>query len=322
MAASRGRHDSRARSVQSPRPTGTQVRRRPSGATGMPVDSITFSSATRDSCSTWIRWMGSTLGCDTPPVATLRAKERVISHWSGALVPSMFIRSPSSDWNGFPESPGSGGAITSCYDDEASSGTSASAVPRTAVATTVLPFRSRVSRELGARRVRIEAGPQLGIGADRVPVDGDDDVPRLEAGFVRGAPGPHRSDHRAAGRCARRASSSASPATRSRTPTVPGDPEPALDDRTAGHQLSGHVLDELPGEEDRGAWRPAGPESSKRIPHTWPGLVDERAAEVVPGERGGHRGGGELGEQRRSRRAGRRRAPCRRRGGCRVLRSL
>ena len=181
IAASSGRHDSRARRVQSPRPTGTQVRRRPSGATGMPVDSLTFSSATRDSCSTWIRSMGSTLGCDTPPVATLRANERVISHWSGALVPSMFMRSPSSDWNGFPESPGSVGAISSCYDDEAPSGTSLSAVPRTAVAAPVVrPLQGELQR--GTRRVRIEAGPQIGIGADGVPVDVDDDVACREAG--------------------------------------------------------------------------------------------------------------------------------------------
>ena len=112
------RHDSRARSVQSPRPTGTQVSRRPSGETGMPVASITLSSATRASCSSWIRWIGSTLASALPPVATLRAKDRVISHWLGALVPSMFIRSPSSDWNGFPASPGSGGAMPSCYGDE------------------------------------------------------------------------------------------------------------------------------------------------------------------------------------------------------------
>ncbi len=80
MAARTVRHDSRARMVQSPRPTGTQVSRRPSGVTGIPVASITLSSATRDSCSTWIRWTGSTLASGVPPVATLRAKARVISH--------------------------------------------------------------------------------------------------------------------------------------------------------------------------------------------------------------------------------------------------
>ncbi len=111
----------------------------------MPVDSITLSSATRDSCSTCIRSMGSTLDSDVPPVATLRANERVISHWSGALVPSMFIRSPSNDWNGFPISPESVGAITSCYDDEVPPGTSVPAVPRTAVVAWVVPSRSRVS---------------------------------------------------------------------------------------------------------------------------------------------------------------------------------
>ena len=57
-----GRQDSSARRVQSPRPTGTQVSRRPSGDTGMPVASITLSSATRASCSRRIRWIGSTLG--------------------------------------------------------------------------------------------------------------------------------------------------------------------------------------------------------------------------------------------------------------------
>ncbi len=118
MADRIGRHDSRARTVQSPRPTGIQVSRRPSGDTGIPVASMTLSSATRDSCSRRIRWIGSTLGSASPPVATLRANDRVISHWSGALVPSMFIRSPSSDWNGFPESPVSGGAMGPCYGEE------------------------------------------------------------------------------------------------------------------------------------------------------------------------------------------------------------
>ncbi len=107
-ADSTGRHDSRARSVQSPRPTGTHVSRRPSGVTGMPVASTTFSSATRDSCSTWIRWTGSTLASGVPPVATLRANERVVSQVSGPFDPSMFIMSPSSDWNGLLGSPGSG----------------------------------------------------------------------------------------------------------------------------------------------------------------------------------------------------------------------
>ena len=92
----------------------------------MPVASITFSSATRANCSRRIRWVGSTFGSAVPPVATLRAKERVISHWLGALVPSMFMRSPSKDWNGLPASPGSGGAMLSCYGEETLPGASAS----------------------------------------------------------------------------------------------------------------------------------------------------------------------------------------------------
>ena len=110
---------------------GTQVRRRPSGAVGMPVASVTLSSATRASCSSRIRWTGSTLASASPPVATLSAKERTISHWLGPLVPSMFIRSPSSDWNGLFGSPWSGGAITSCYGDALSTGASVSSEART-----------------------------------------------------------------------------------------------------------------------------------------------------------------------------------------------
>ena len=145
MAAKRVLHDSRARKVQSPRLTGTQVRRRPSGDTGMPVASVTLSSATRASCSSRILWTGSTLASGIPPVATFRANERVISHWFGALVPSMFMRSPSNDWNGFPASPGSGGAMPSCYGDELASGAPGPAWPTTRCLISVVPSRSRVT---------------------------------------------------------------------------------------------------------------------------------------------------------------------------------
>ena len=145
IAVSIGRHDSSARAVQSPLPTGTQVRRRPSGETGMPVVSITLSSATRESCSTRIRWMGSTLGSAVPPVATLSANDRVISHWSGAVDPSMFIRSPSRDWKGFPASSCSGGAIPSCYGEEPSPGASVSLSPSTTEVVSVLPARWKVT---------------------------------------------------------------------------------------------------------------------------------------------------------------------------------
>ena len=66
MAVRTVRHDSRARRVQSPRPTGTQVSRRPSGETGMPVASMTLSSATRASCSSRIRWIGLDVGLGGP----------------------------------------------------------------------------------------------------------------------------------------------------------------------------------------------------------------------------------------------------------------
>ena len=145
IAVRTARHDSSARSVQSPRPTGTQVNLRPSGDTGMPVASITLSSATRASCSSLILWTGSTFASAVPPVATLRAKDLVISHWFGALVPSMFIRSPSKDWNGFPASPGSGGAIPSCYGEVPSPGAAVSRSARTTEVVTVVPLRSKVT---------------------------------------------------------------------------------------------------------------------------------------------------------------------------------
>ncbi len=78
-------------------------------------------------------------------MATLRAKERVISHWFGALVPSMFMRSPSNDWNGLPPSPDSGGAMGSCYGDGAGSGASGSASARTTCRSMERPARSTVT---------------------------------------------------------------------------------------------------------------------------------------------------------------------------------
>ena len=145
IAVSIVRHESSARTVQSLRPTGTQASLRPSGDTGIPVASTTLSSATRESCSSRMRWTGSTLVSVSPPVATLTAKDRVISHWFGALVPSMFIRSPSSDWNGFPESPVSGGAIDPCYGEDPSSGASPSLSARTTETWSLVPSCSNVT---------------------------------------------------------------------------------------------------------------------------------------------------------------------------------
>ncbi len=80
MADKTGRQASSARAVQSPRPTGMQVRRRPSEETGMPVVSVTCSSATRANSSSRIRCSGSTFGSAAPPVATFKPKARVSSH--------------------------------------------------------------------------------------------------------------------------------------------------------------------------------------------------------------------------------------------------
>ena len=117
----------------------------------MPVASTTFSSATRESCSTWIRRMGSTLASGVPPVATLRANERVVSQVSGPFDPSMFIMSPSSDWNGLLGSPGSGVVMGPCYGRTPPSGTAGRERPRqSSVRTTtvwkVTPSRRTVSR--------------------------------------------------------------------------------------------------------------------------------------------------------------------------------
>ena len=49
----------------------------------------------------------------------------------------------------------------------------------------LVPSRSKVTASVGPRRVGIEAGPELGRRVDRVPVDGDDDVPGLEPGLRR-----------------------------------------------------------------------------------------------------------------------------------------
>ena len=84
------------------------------------------------------------LSSGAPPVATLRANERVISHWLGALVPSMFMRSPSRDWKGFPDSPGSGGVIPSCYGEESPPVSAAVGSPNTAEAVWVVPPSSKV----------------------------------------------------------------------------------------------------------------------------------------------------------------------------------
>ena len=200
--------------VQSPLLTGTQVRRRPSDETGMPVASTTFSSATRASCSSWILWMGSTLGSGVPPVATLRAKVRIISHWLGPLVPSMFMRSPSRDWNGLEGSPWSGGAITSCYGDDDSTGAAPLPAPRVTWICMVPDRAVRTAGRPGYRVGRCRAWSQVSGGIHTIPVDTGDHVAGVHSrrrrravrlhGIERAAPVGARSTHRWPGRRCRR----------------------------------------------------------------------------------------------------------------------
>ena len=285
--------------VQSPRPTGTQVSRRPSGVTGMPVASITFSSATRESCSTWIRWSGSTLDSGVPPVATLRAKARVISQWSGPFEPSMFIRSPSSDWNGFPGSPGSGGAMSPCYGPRPRApvrrprrcGQSARAPPWCSWST---PSRTKVTRELGPGRVGVEAGRQFGHRAHPLAVDGHDAVTACEPGLGRRPPGVDRLDHGAASALV--AVPERDVVDRHRAPSTPWatDPRDTIWAVTSSDQLGR--------EEDRGPGAPV-PTTASKMPTTAPDGVDQGAPEVV----------GRSAARRPPSRTARRPARCRRR---------
>ncbi len=115
---------------------------------------------------------------------------------SGPLDPSMFIRSPSSDWNGLPGSPGSGGVMGPCYGDSPQpaprprgrrrqAGVRVSCRSGRPGGRMVTPSRSHGEAECGPGRVAVEAGGQLGHRAHGLAVDADDHVAGPAARPVR-----------------------------------------------------------------------------------------------------------------------------------------
>ncbi len=82
-ASNRSRSAPMLRSVHWVRLTGTMVMPVPVGETTSPLALATWSSATRASCSSWIRATGSTFGSGCPSLAIDAASWRAASHDTG-----------------------------------------------------------------------------------------------------------------------------------------------------------------------------------------------------------------------------------------------